>query len=105
MGDVGKLDDAEYPAYTIGQVAEILDVQHAFLRSLDTVGVVSPARSTGGHRRYSRRQLELITRLRELLDQGHPLAAAAHITDLQDELAAAHDEITSLREHLDTSTD
>jgi MerR family transcriptional regulator, heat shock protein HspR len=100
---VGKLDDPDYPAFTIGQAADLLDVQQAFLRSLDAAGIVSPQRSTGGHRRYSRRHLDLVARVRELLDQGHPLAAAARIVGLQDDLAAAHDEINDLRGQLDVA--
>jgi MerR family transcriptional regulator, heat shock protein HspR len=100
-----KLNDPDYPAFTIGQAAELLEVQQPFLRSLDAAGVVSPERSDGGHRRYSRRQLETITRLRELLDQGHALAAAAHIIGLQDDLAAAHAEIDALRDQVRALTD
>ena len=56
-GGVSRLDDEDYPAVTMGQAAELLEVQPAFLRSLDAAGVVTPHRSGGGHRRYSRRQL------------------------------------------------
>lgn len=97
---LGRLDDPDYPAFTIGQAADLLTVQQAFLRSLDAAGIVSPERSGGGHRRYSRGQLETITRLRELLDQGHPLAAAARIVGLQNDLAAANAEISDLRDQL-----
>ncbi|WP_246257366.1 helix-turn-helix domain-containing protein [Amycolatopsis anabasis] len=100
MADLGKLDDADYPAFTTGQAAQMLGVQVAFLRSLDTAGVVRPERSEGGHRRYSRRQLELAARLREQFDQGHTLAAAARIVGLEDRLAAAEDEISTLRDRL-----
>ncbi len=47
-----------------------------------------PARSAGGRRRYSRRQLAFAARIRELLDQGHTLAAARRILALEDDLAA-----------------
>jgi MerR family transcriptional regulator, heat shock protein HspR len=100
MAGLGKLDDEDYPAFTTGQAARMLGVQEAFLRSLDAAGVVRPDRSDGGHRRYSRRQLALVVRLREQLDEGHTLAAAARIVGLQDRLAAAEDEITSLRRRL-----
>ncbi|RKT53785.1 MerR family transcriptional regulator [Saccharothrix australiensis] len=97
---VRKLDDVDYPAYSTGQAADLLDVQQAFLRSLDTAGLLSPRRSGGGHRRYSRRQLELAARIRVLFDEGHTLAAAARIIGLEDELAAAHDQIARLRTRL-----
>jgi DNA-binding transcriptional MerR regulator len=98
--DLDKLDDPDYPAFSTGQAAEMLGVQQAFLRTLDNARVVSPHRSAGGHRRYSRRQLETAARMRELFDQGHQLAAAARILGLQDDLAAAHDEIADLRQRL-----
>jgi hypothetical protein len=55
MSGVDRLDDQDYPAITMGQAAQSLDVQPAFLRSLDAAGVLQPQRSEGGHRRYSRR--------------------------------------------------
>ena len=95
-GGIGRLDDENYPAITMGQAAELLGVQPAFLRSLDAAGVVSPHRSDGGHRRYSRRQLETAARIRELIDDGVTLDSAARILDLQDRLAAAQHRIAEL---------
>jgi MerR family transcriptional regulator, heat shock protein HspR len=97
-----QLDDPDYPAYTTGQAAEVLGVQQAFLRGLDAAGAVRPGRSAGGHRRYSRRQLVLATRIRELFDQGHNLAATLRIVALEDELAAAHALIGRLCRRLGT---
>jgi hypothetical protein len=54
-----KLDDQDYPAYTMGLAAELLGVQPAFLRSLDAAGLLTPGRSAGGQRRYSRAELTL----------------------------------------------
>ena len=45
-------------------------------------------RTPGGHHRYSRRQLAFAARIRELLDQGHTLAAVRRIVALEDDLAA-----------------
>ncbi len=101
---VNRLDDQDYPAITMGQAAQLLDVQPAFLRSLDAAGVLTPLRSGGGHRRYSRRQLELATRLRELFDQGITLEAAARIVDLQDQLDTARARIAELEAHRDGHT-
>lgn len=98
---VGRLDDQDYPALTMGQAAELLEVQPAFLRSLDAAGVFTPHRSSGGHRRYSRRQLALAARVRELVGQGMTLEAAARIVGLQDQLDTAHARIDELETHHD----
>jgi MerR family transcriptional regulator, heat shock protein HspR len=99
-GRLDALDDPDYPAYTTGRAAEVLGVRQAFLRSLDAAGAVRPQRTTGGRRRYSRRQLALAARIRELLDQGHTLAAARRILALEDDLAAERALTARLHERL-----
>lgn len=94
------MDDEDYPAWTMGQAADALEVQPAFLRSLDAADVVQPHRSAGGHRRYSRRQLRLAARLRELFDDGMTLAAADRIVRLETELAESQAENRQLRRRL-----
>lgn len=95
---LARLDDENYPAMTMGQAAQLLGVQPAFLRSLDAAGVLTPERSDGGHRRYSRRQLALALRIRALVDEGMNLDAATRIVALQDELADARARIAELEE-------
>jgi len=102
---VDKLDDDDYPTWTMGQAADALDVQPAFLRSLDAADVVQPHRSSGGHRRYSRRQLRLAARVRELFDDGMTLAAADRIVRLEDQLAESRAENAKLRRRLGKKTD
>jgi MerR family transcriptional regulator, heat shock protein HspR len=97
---LGRLDDKDYPAVAMGQAAELLDVQPAFLRSLDAAGVLTPQRSSGGHRRYSRRQLELAARIRVMVDDGLTLDAAVRIVQLEDELADARERIAELERRL-----
>jgi DNA-binding transcriptional MerR regulator len=84
-----KFDDDDYPAYTMGRAAEMLGTTPGFLRNLDEAKLITPQRSTGGHRRYSRYQLRLAARARELLDQGTPLDAACRIIILEDQLHEA----------------
>ena len=98
---VGRLDDPDFPALTMSQAAELLGVQAAFLRSLDTSGVLQPFRSPGGHRRYSRHQLAIAARMLVLLDDGHSLASAETIVGLQDELASARADADRLRSDVD----
>jgi DNA-binding transcriptional MerR regulator len=97
---VNRLDDQDYPAVTMGQAAELLGVQPAFLRSLDAADVMQPMRSAGGHRRYSRRQLEFAARMRNLFDQGLTLDAAHRILRLEDELARLEDELAAARRRI-----
>ncbi|MEV7622927.1 MerR family transcriptional regulator [Actinoplanes sp. NPDC089786] len=91
-----SFDDADYPAYTMGRAAEMIGVTPAFLRSLGAAGLIEPERSDGGHRRYSRHQLTLAARVRQLLDEGVQLTPACRIVTLEDRLAAAHRTIVDL---------
>jgi DNA-binding transcriptional MerR regulator len=100
-GRVDRMDDPDFPALTMSQAASLLGVQAAFLRSLDSAGVLQPHRSPGGHRRYSRHQLTLAARLRGLLDEGHTLASAEVILGLQDELADARADSRRLQATVD----
>lgn len=98
--NLGRLDDEDYPSVAMGQAAELLGVQPAFLRSLDNAGVLRPHRTGGGHRRYSRRQLAIAARLRELLDDGHSLASARAISGLEDRLRTSDDALEDARADL-----
>ncbi|MFI2644284.1 MerR family transcriptional regulator [Streptomyces sp. NPDC018610] len=84
-----NLDDDGYPAYTMGRAAEMLGTTPAFLRTLGEHRLITPLRSEGGHRRYSRYQLRIAARARELVDQGTPIEAACRIIILEDQLEEA----------------
>jgi DNA-binding transcriptional MerR regulator len=83
------LDDEDYAAYTMGRAAEIIGVSQDFLRRIGDLKLITPLRSAGGHRRYSRYQLRLAARARELCDQGTALEAACRIIILEDQLEEA----------------
>ena len=83
------LDDDDFPAYTMGRAAEVLGTGQQFLRNLDEARLFTPQRSAGGHRRYSRYQLRLAARARDLVAQGTALDAACRIIILEDQLAEA----------------
>ncbi|MFC4590162.1 helix-turn-helix domain-containing protein [Sphaerisporangium corydalis] len=85
----------------MGRAAEMLGVTQAFLRNLGAAKLIEPQRSDGGHRRYSRYQLRLAARARELLDQGTALDAACRIIILEDQLAEAQRINTELQHHRD----
>ncbi|GAA1583187.1 MerR family transcriptional regulator [Actinoplanes couchii] len=82
-------NDDDYPAYTMGRAAEMVGASQDFLRRLDEAKLFTPFRSSGGHRRYSRYQLRLAARAREMVDQGTALEAACRIIILEDQLEEA----------------
>ncbi|MDK1347366.1 MerR family transcriptional regulator [Streptomyces sp. 378] len=86
---LSRLDDDHYPAYTTGRAAALLDTTPGFLRALDEASLITPLRSRGGHRRYSRHQLRAAARARRLVDQGTPIEAACRIIMLEDQLEEA----------------
>jgi MerR family transcriptional regulator, heat shock protein HspR len=73
------IDDQDAAVYSVGQVAGMLQVTQAFLRRLDELAVVCPARSAGGQRRYPRRQIATVARVRELAGEGLTLSAARRV--------------------------
>ncbi|MFB9802297.1 MerR family transcriptional regulator [Streptomonospora salina] len=73
----------------MGRAAELVGTTPAFLRSLGEAGLIEPLRSAGGHRRFSRYQLRIAVRARELVDEGTPIEAACTIVILQDQLEEA----------------
>jgi DNA-binding transcriptional MerR regulator len=90
-----KFDDEHYPGYTMGRAAEMLGTTQSFLRSLDEAGLITPQRSGGGHRRYSRHQLRMAARVRQLVDEGTAIDAACRIISLEDQLHEAQRRNTS----------
>jgi DNA-binding transcriptional MerR regulator len=81
----------------MGRAAEMLGTTPGFLRSLDEAKLIEPQRSAGGHRRYSRYQLRIAARVRELVDQGTGLDAACRIVSLEDQLHEAQQRNADLR--------
>ncbi|WP_460364929.1 MerR family transcriptional regulator [Actinocorallia lasiicapitis] len=79
------IDDDQAPLYTVGQVASMLGVQQAFLRRLDEHGVLSPSRTEGRQRRYTRAEIQRLVYVHELVvGQGLTLAAVRRILELED---------------------
>ena len=103
-------EDENIPLYTVGQVAEMLAVKQAFLRRVDELRVVSPQRSAGGQRRYTRVEIRVIRQVASMADAGMTMPAIRRIIELEqqladairqrDELAARLSEVASERDRL-----
>ena len=69
-------------AFAISTAARMLGLTpHTLRKWEDRYGAVSPSRTTGGDRRYSRADIERLARLKELVDAGHPISAIAKLSD------------------------
>ncbi|HJR24933.1 MAG TPA: MerR family transcriptional regulator [Acidimicrobiales bacterium] len=94
------LDDPHAPLYSVGQVADMLGVQAAFVRRLDTEEVVQPARSPGGQRRYSREDIHLVQAVSTMAGEGMTLPGIRRILELEAEVASLEATVARLRGRL-----
>ena len=90
------IDNLHAPLYTVGQVSSMLDVQPAFLRRLDSEELITPERSQGGQRRYSRAEIGRIQRVTELAGEGLTLAGIRRLLLLEAEVAFLRAEVARL---------
>jgi MerR family transcriptional regulator/heat shock protein HspR len=88
------------PLFTVGQVAEMLEVQQAFLRRLDEFQVVKPSRSAGGQRRYTRNEIVVVRYVTELIEDGLTLAAIRRVLQLEAQVRELEIERDALRSEL-----
>ena len=96
--------DAE-PRYVISVAARMLDMQTHTLRYYEKVGVIEPRRSRGNIRLYSDRDIAILQRVKSLVDDmgiNLPgveviLRMMEHVSELQNELEHAQQEIQKLR--------
>jgi DNA-binding transcriptional MerR regulator len=92
------MDDENLPLFTVGQVSDMLEIQQAFLRRLAEHGVVSPSRSEGRQRRYTRHEITVVRYVVDLVGEGMTLAAVRRDLELEDQLRALEAERDALRE-------
>jgi DNA-binding transcriptional MerR regulator len=102
---VHPLDDERAPRFAVGQVAEMLDVQPAFVRRLDSERVVQPARSAGGQRRYSRADIDQVRRVAAMADEGMTLVGIRRIFELEVELDEVRAQLADARSRLKRKED
>jgi DNA-binding transcriptional MerR regulator len=91
------LDDENAALYSVGQVADMLGVQPAFVRRLDSEHVITPSRSAGGQRRYSRAEIERVQRVARMADEGNSLASIRRILVLEAQVEKLKRQIARLQ--------
>jgi MerR family transcriptional regulator/heat shock protein HspR len=83
----------------------MLAVKQAFLRRVDELNVVSPQRSAGNQRRYTRYEIRVIQQVVSMADEGITLQAVRRIIELERQLAEVTRERDELARRLTTGND
>jgi DNA-binding transcriptional MerR regulator len=83
--------------YGISVTAELSGIGEQSLRLYEQRGLLTPARTAGGTRRYSEDDLERLRRITELLAAGVNVAGIGQILDLQDRNTELESDNTALK--------
>jgi MerR family transcriptional regulator, heat shock protein HspR len=75
------------PLYSISVAAELTGLPLQTLRLYEEKGLVTPARTPGGTRRFSDADVDRIRRVATLVDAGVTLSAVGMVLELQDDNA------------------
>src|SRR3954451_13025203 len=91
--------------YVISVAAELAGVHPQTLRIYERKGLVDPARTGGGSRRYSDHDIAQLRRIQNLTNQGLNLAGVKRVLELEAELAQAQRELDETREQARAALD
>ena len=87
--------------YVISVAAELAGVHPQTLRIYERKGLVAPARTGGGSRRYSDEDIALLRRIQELTDDGLNLAGVKKVLRLESEVKELQSQINYLEVMMD----
>jgi MerR family transcriptional regulator/heat shock protein HspR len=99
--DRSERSQQERALYIISVAAELAGVHAQTLRIYERKGLIEPARTQGGSRRYSEHDIQVLHRIQELTNEGVSLMGVRKIMELEDELAAALARIRELEQALE----
>ncbi|KAA0233301.1 MAG: putative heat shock protein HspR [Acidimicrobiales bacterium] len=83
--------------YVISVAAELAGLHPQTLRIYERKGLVDPARTGGGSRRYSQADIDLLRRIQELTESGLNLAGVKRVLELEAEVERLREELTLTR--------
>jgi MerR family transcriptional regulator/heat shock protein HspR len=83
--------------YVISIAAELAGVHPQTLRIYERKGLLRPARTAGGSRRYSQADVDVLIRIQELTNEGLNLAGVQRVLGLEAEVDRLHNEVDQIR--------
>lgn len=75
----------DHALFVISVAAELAGLHAQTLRIYERKGLLEPARTKGGSRRYSERDIERLQRISELTEEGLNLAGVRRVLQLEEE--------------------
>ena len=91
--------------YVISVAAELAGVHPQTLRIYERKGLVDPARTGGGSRRYSDEDIELLRRIQELTSDGLNLEGVRRVLELEAENERLQTELEAARAAADSAVE
>ncbi|MDQ2649046.1 MAG: helix-turn-helix transcriptional regulator [Actinomycetota bacterium] len=96
---------ANRAVYVISVAAELAGLHPQTLRIYERKGLVDPARTGGGSRRYSDADIAQLRRIQELTSEGLNLAGVQKVLELEAELAGLRADLDRARNGAQTAVD
>ena len=90
--------DSKTAVFVISVAAELAGVHPQTLRIYERKGLLEPARTGGGSRRYSEEDINRLRRIQELTNEGLNLAGVKRVLELEEEVAELRQRMLELQE-------
>jgi MerR family transcriptional regulator, heat shock protein HspR len=98
----GKRSNDDARTFMISVAAELAGMHAQTLRTYDRLGLVSPQRSSGGGRRYSQHDVELLREVQRLSqDEGVNLAGIKRIIELTNQVEALQSRLQEMSNEME----
>ncbi|RJN33215.1 heat shock protein transcriptional repressor HspR [Nesterenkonia natronophila] len=88
------------PLFVISVAAELADMHPQTLRQYDRLGLVTPRRQGGRHRRYSPYDIEQLRQIQQLSQEGVSLEGIRRVIALQNRVEELEEQVGDLRQAL-----
>lgn len=98
----GHGPDDSAPVFVISVAAQLSGMHAQTLRQYDRLGLVSPARTRGGGRRYSGRDITLLREVQHLSQQGVSLAGIQRVLELANQVTALRSRVSELTDQVES---
>jgi MerR family transcriptional regulator/heat shock protein HspR len=95
---MAEFRDPQRAVFVISVAAELAGVHPQTLRIYERKGLLDPARTGGGSRRYSEVDIARLQRIQELTNEGLNLAGVKMVLELEEELARLRDRMAQLQD-------